>query len=314
MTIAIIGGAGFVGTRLAKIFDRSDCKYEIFDKVLDGDNYIDITIPETLDVLHRVKDLKLIINLAAEHTDNVYPVSLYDKVNVEGSKNICTFCSSNNIQNIIFTSSVAVYGESSLCLNEQGPINFFNDYGRTKFEAENVYRKWFQEKESERNLTIIRPAVILGEGNRGNVYNLINQIYKRRFLMIGDGKNIKSMAYVENVAKFISYSRNFSGYSLYNYIDKPDYNMNSLVKFIRKILFNRETTGIRIPYFFGLLIGYIFDLVSLISNKKLSISSIRVKKFVSSSCFESTVNETKFKAPISLEEGIKKTIKYEFLD
>jgi len=90
--------------------------------------------------------------------------------------------------------------------------------------------------------------------------------------------------------------------------------MNSLVKFIRKILFNRETTGIRIPYFFGLLIGYIFDLVSLISNKKLSISSIRVKKFVSSSCFESTVNETKFKAPISLEEGIKKTIKYEFLD
>ena len=54
-----------------------------------------------------------------------------------------------------------------------------------------------------RSLVIIRPTVIFGEGNRGNVYNLFRQIADRRFLMFGDGENKKSMAYVGNVAEFI---------------------------------------------------------------------------------------------------------------
>ena len=79
-----------------------------------------------------------------------------------------------------------------------------------------------------RSLVIVRPTVVFGEGNRGNVYNLLRQIASRRFLMFGDGRNKKSMAYVENVAAFIEYSLSFKkGVHIYNYIDKPDFDMNS---------------------------------------------------------------------------------------
>lgn len=42
-------------------------------------------------------------------------------------------------------------------------------------------------------LTIIRPTVIFGEQNHGNVYNLLRQIAGGKFPMIGKGTNRKSM-------------------------------------------------------------------------------------------------------------------------
>jgi GlcNAc-P-P-Und epimerase len=43
-----------------------------------------------------------------------------------------------------------------------------------------------------RNLIIVRPTVIFGEANHGNVYNLLKQIASGKFIMFGDGKNRKS--------------------------------------------------------------------------------------------------------------------------
>jgi thioester reductase-like protein len=54
--------------------------------------------------------------------------------------------------------------------DETGAINYFNDYGRTKWLTEEKYRAWLAS-DPENSLTIIRPTVIFGEQNRGNVYN-----------------------------------------------------------------------------------------------------------------------------------------------
>src|SRR5699024_10285986 len=106
--------------------------------------------------------------------------------------------------------------------DENGAINPFNEYGRTKYKAEQVYRQWQTEngQQNQRSLTLIRPTVIFGEKNRGNVYNLLRQMMTNRFLMIGNGKNVKSMAYVENVVAFLEHMLDSGpGIQLYNYID-----------------------------------------------------------------------------------------------
>jgi nucleoside-diphosphate-sugar epimerase len=55
-----------------------------------------------------------------------------------------------------------------------------------------------------------------------------------KFPMVGKGTNVKSMAYVENVAAFIEYNlNNQPGEQLFNYIDKPDFDMNTLVAEVR---------------------------------------------------------------------------------
>ena len=196
MTISIIGGAGFVGTNLSKNLEKLNINHNIYDINTKSSSHIytDVTQEDTLDA---IKYSDTIINLAAVHRDDIRPLSLYDDVNVGGAKNVCNAARKFNINNIIFTSSVAIYGFAPKNTNENGEPNYFNDYGRTKYLAEKVYIKWYEEDPTNRSLTIIRPTVIFGEGNRGNVYNLLKQIASKRFAMIGNGANIKSMAYVE---------------------------------------------------------------------------------------------------------------------
>ena len=133
--------------------------------------------------------------------------------------------------------------------------------------------------------------------------------------MFGSGENVKSMAYVKNVAAFINHSLSFDqGLHLYNYIDKPDMNMNKLVSITRKVLFNKANVGIRMPAFIGKLIGYLADIISFVIKKNLPVSSIRVKKFLSTTQFDSDMKRTNFEAPYSLEDGLQKTLQYEFID
>ena len=243
------------------------------------------------------------------------PLSRYDDVNVQGAKNVCEAASKHGIHKIIFTSSVAIYGFAPADTDESGESNYFNDYGRTKYLAEQVYKAWQLEDPGSRTLVIVRPTVIFGEGNRGNVYNLLRQIASRRFVMFGDGTNRKSMAYVDNVVAFIEYSLLFEpGMHIYNYIDKPDFDMNTLISSARKILFGKTNVGLRLPGIVGIALGYVADLAAMIIRQTLPISSIRVKKFMSTTQFSSSVSDTGFVAPVSLEEGLARTLRYEFME
>jgi nucleoside-diphosphate-sugar epimerase len=314
--IAIVGGAGFVGSRLTSRFNKRSIfsnRYDIdLTNQVDRSIYLDV---ERIDSLEQLTQVSTIINLAAVHRDDVRPLSRYDDVNVQGAKNICEAASKHGINKIIFTSSVAIYGFALADTDESGPPNYFNDYGRTKYLAEQVYKAWQAEHPDIRTLVIVRPTVIFGEGNRGNVYNLLRQIASRRFLMFGDGTNRKSMAYVENVVAFIEYSLSFEpGLHIYNYIDKPDFDMNTLISGARKTLFGKTNVGLRLPGFVGIALGYVADLAAMIIRKPLPVSSIRVKKFMGTTQFASSVSDTGFVPPVSLEEGLSRTLRYEFME
>ncbi|GHT87063.1 epimerase [Spirochaetia bacterium] len=317
MYITIIGGSGFVGTRLTARLIASDHAVRIADK---NDSakyphlcvYTDVRDSKTLE--KGLVGSDIVINLAAEHRDDVTPKSLYDDVNVTGAENVCKACTKLSIKKIIFTSSVAVYGFAPIGTDETGNINYFNDYGRTKWLAEEKYREWLVSNQKN-SLTIIRPTVIFGEQNRGNVYNLLRQIAGGKFPMVGKGTNAKSMAYVENVAAFIEYNLdNIAGEHLFNYIDKPDFDMNTLVTEVNRIL-GKSGKLFHWPYWVGYSGGLCFDVLAKVLRKKLPVSSIRVKKFCSNTMFEATnIKKTDFKPPVTLIEGLERTIKYEFIN
>lgn len=317
MSVLVAGGSGFIGTRLCLRLSQSKKSFQIFDKV-PSEFFRDRSVVG--DVRHSMRlqslsNLSAIINLAAEHRDNIWPLSLYDEVNIDGARNICDLARLKGINKIIFTSSVAVYGFAPLQTNESGVIAPFNDYGRTKWEAEQVYKEWQAEDPNRRCLVIVRPTVVFGERNRGNVFNLLRQITSGKFVMVGNGLNQKSMAYVENVAAFLEYSLDFKpGLYVYNYIDKPNFTMNTLVAHVNKLLGRPSDIKFRLPRFLGLLIGSSFDMVAKITGKKFSISAIRVKKFCANSVYESAIESTGFIPPVHLMDAIEKTVRFEFIE
>lgn len=313
--ILIIGGSGFVGSNLISIIKPANCinfdkvQSKFFPKIT---QIVDIRSKNSLKIHY---EISCVILLAAEHKDNIKPSSLYYDVNVQGTKNVLEFMSNNNINHLIFTSSVAVYGLNKSNPNEEKSPDPFNHYGKSKLLAEDLIRKWYEQDTNNRIVTIIRPTVIFGERNRGNVYNLLRQISSGKFIMIGSGNNKKSMAYIENVVDFICHSLKFEkhGLSIYNYSDSPDYTMNELVSLIEKKL-NIYIPKIKIPYLFGIFVGKLFDLFSFISKNNFMISSVRIKKFCATTQFDSNKAKNFFKPRYSLSDGLKKTLEKEFLE
>ena len=266
-----------------------------------------------IDSLRKTITGNIVINLAAVHRDDVQNKDDYKQTNVNGAKNVISVCNENKIDKIIFTSTVAVYGLVGFGASEEDNVNPFNDYGRTKFEAEEQLRSW--QSREDNSLIIIRPTVIFGEGNRGNVYNLLNQIALGKFLMVGAGENKKSMAYIGNIVAFLEACiLSEQKYALYNYVDTPDLTMNQLVQLVRSRLKAKGGVGLRVPFWLGLLLGYLADGASKLTSKNLPVSSLRVKKFAASSQFQSAKASLEgFVPPFRLEEGLDRTLRSEFL-
>jgi GlcNAc-P-P-Und epimerase len=316
--ITVIGGAGFIGTRLCDTLASLDQEFVILDKVTSS-KYPNAShccdVRSVNELRSMMPSASIVMNLAAEHRDDVRPVSLYDEVNVGGARNICRVASEKNIHTIVFTSTVAVYGFAPIGTDESGEVAPFNDYGRTKHEAETIFKGWQAEDPSTRCLVIIRPTVVFGEQNRGNVYNLLRQIANRRFMMIGDGKNRKSMAYVENIAAFLHYAVSFKpGIHIYNFVDKPDFSMEVLVGNVNRILGRSDKVNFRMPFIVGYWVGKCFDVLARITGRKFTISSIRIKKFCANSVYNSAIERTGFVPLISLTKALEKTIRYEFVE
>jgi nucleoside-diphosphate-sugar epimerase len=315
--VSILGGAGFIGTALCRQLAQQEIPFEIIDlkpsRTFSGQSKIgDI---RDKDALNNTITGDVIVLLAAVHRDDVSDRSAYYETNVHGTKTVCEVATQKGIDHIIFTSSVAVYGFAPVGTAEDGKINPFNDYGGSKAQGEDMLRLWRDEAPDSRNLTIVRPTVVFGEGNRGNVFNLLSQVASGRFIMIGSGKNRKSMAYVENVAAFLLHAaRNPSPYSVVNYVDDPDLDMNTLVSQIRKKLSDKLGVGLRLPYGLGLLAGYVADGIAKVSGHSLPISSVRVRKFCANTSFKSAKsNFHDFSASFSIEEGLERTLEAEFI-
>ena len=222
---------------------------------------------------------------------------------------------SAGVKNLIFTSSVAIYGLNKVKPNENHLEDPFNHYGKSKWQAELAIKKWYNSDPNNKNVTILRPTVIFGERNRGNVYNLLRFISSGKFIMIGKGENKKSMSYVENVVAFIKLRIESidQGYHVFNYADDPDFTMKELIYVIEDKM-NIKVPKISIPYWIGVIFGYMFDLISIIFQKQLPLSSIRIKKFCATTQFDATKVKKIFDPPYSLKEGLSRTLQFEFIE
>lgn len=318
MKILVTGGSGFIGTRLiSKLLNDKNIELINFDKRM-SDRHQKITIIGDVRNYHELFDaaegVDLIVNLAAEHADNVTPTSLYHDVNVGGAENVVRVANDRSIKKIIFTSSVAIYGLNRGNPDEKTSPKPFNDYGFSKLKAEKCFDNWITDVEGGTLITI-RPSVVFGEGNRGNVHNLISQIDSGKFVMIGNGSNKKSMAYVGNIASFIKnlVQSKIVGRHVFNYADKDDLSSSQIVNIIKNQLGSRAL-DIKLPYFLGVIVGHSFDLITKITGRKFPVSAVRINKF----CAETTVDSSSmlafgFNAPYSLEDGLRKMIINDFV-
>lgn len=310
MTITIIGGNGFLGRRLLALLAAEDASADVL---------VVARRPSGSDARQAVADVRdvaaltdamprgaVVVNLAAEHRDDVEP-ERYREVNVDGARNVCEAARRRSVPTIVFTSSVAVYGTAA-DTSESAPCQPADHYGSSKLAAEGVYRRWQAESPDQRTLVIVRPAPVFGEGGAGNVAWLMGRIANRRFAMIGRGRNVKSLAYVENVAAFLAFSLGLpQGVHLYNYVDKPDLTTADLVSLVRQELDLPANETLRIPYPVALGGAALLDAVARLTGREFAVTAARVRRFCAATAYETSVGRTGFPAPVPIAEALRRT-------
>ena len=309
--VVVVGGSGFIGTRLCARLQAAGCTFAIVDRGVSSAYPNESSVAEVGSPAfgEAVPPSTAIVNLAAEHRDDVRPTSRYEEVNVDGARAVCAVASRNDVRLIVFSSSVAVYGDVAEDADERTAPKPTSPYGASKLAAEQVYRHWQNEDPSKRTLVLVRPAAIVGEGGRGNVNVLLSQVAASRFVMVGAGRNVQSLAYVENVAAFIEFALSFTpGVHVYNYVDKPDLAVHELIALVRAEAGKTPRTPVRVPVAAAYLAGGLFDVARYLTGRSFSISAQRVRKFRASTQFATSVGETGFVPPVSLHEGLAATV------
>ena len=316
MRVLVIGGSGFIGSRLIDALLERGHEVTNFDRARrdrDGVVFIEGDVRSAAELTAAGAGHDAIVNLAAEHRDDVQPLSRYTEVNVDGATAVTEAAVANGIDRIVFTSSVAVYGLDKVNPDETWEPEPFNEYGRTKLLAEGIFTAW-ATADAGRSLAVIRPSVVFGEGNRGNVHTLAAQVASGRFLQVGKGDNRKSMSYVGNIVEFLADRLEVGpGVHLTNFADKPDLSTRQLVALLRETLGRTNGSRIVLPLPLGILAGHVFDLAGKITRRTFPISAIRMRKFAA----ETTVSTerlaaTGFTPRYSLQESLVRTLSAEF--
>ncbi|MBU4445804.1 NAD-dependent epimerase/dehydratase family protein [bacterium] len=321
MKKALITGAnGFIGRHLitslkasgynitAIIRDRKDIPPEWDDnvKVHVGDITDKASIEGISDNVDVVFHLASYVHKTPKSQEEI---RLVNRVNIDGTKNLLESLGPS-IKHIIFFSSVSVYGtDSGLNIDETFETNPITPYGITKLKAEVMIRDWGKDKGVI--TTILRLPMVYGPGNKGNIYTLIEGVDKGRFVMMGNGENKRSFAYVGNAidAAVAVAGHEETDFKVYIVTDGIDYTVKELYELIAKGL-GKRPLPFYVPMSIAKVLAHAGDTSGHIIGKTLPFNSGVLNKLTSSLTFSSRKirEEIGFKPKYDLYNTMNETI------
>ncbi len=182
MKILVTGAFGFVGSNVAEYF-KSHSNYTLLALDIDcpkNNQYSKCYSWQELDLIDW-DDINCIIHLAgkAHDTKQLAEAEEYFKINVNLTKEIFQYFLRFPIDKFIYFSSVKAAADTltDTPLSEDYPPNPLTPYGKSKYESEKYLLSIKVDRTKE--VLILRPAMIHGPGNKGNL-NLLYSIFRHK--------------------------------------------------------------------------------------------------------------------------------------
>lgn len=323
MNYIIFGGSGFIGTHLIHLLKKECIKtgdhiYDL-DIVMPGEEgvvpgiveknegveYIRLDVRKAIDFSFESTPDDIIFNLAAVHRTPGHPDKAYFETNILGAENVVAFAEKHNITKILFTSSIAPYGAAEELKEETTLPTPNTPYGISKLVAEKIHIGW-QGKDNKRELTILRPGIVYGKGEHGNMTRLYKGIKGHYYFYAGRKDTVKASIYVKELVRFMKYrmiDNSFAGYDIVNCTFEPAYTIEQICEAMKA---STDLKGRKIPKIPGGLLMAAAVILGPIGGKKVGIHPARVKKLmVSTNISGKKLSQMDYNFHYSLEESFK---------
>lgn len=295
MKITITGASGFVGTNLAVYLQDKSLKTSSLS--LRGD-WLDHFIPTTDAIIHLAGK--------AHDLENTSDEAEYFKVNRDLTTQLFQEFLKSEAKDFFYFSSIkAVADTADEVVKEDIQPNPLTPYGKSKFEAEQYLLA--QPLPEGKRLFIIRPCMIHGRGNKGNLNLLYKVVEKGIPWPLVNFENNRSFLSIDNLSylvhEMLIKKEVVSG--IYNFADDQYLSTNQLIVAINKAL-DRKAKFLPIPK------GLIETIAKCGDVINFPLNSERVKKLTESYVVSNQKIKSALgidKLPLTAEEGIQKTIK-----
>lgn len=288
LSIFITGHTGFIGNYLIKHFQS---KY-IFQKHI-RNSHINITQDITLHLAGKAHDLKNISDASEYYTANTELTSkLYDAFLFSDSKVFITL-----------SSVKALADEVEGILTENYIPNPITHYGKSKLLAEQYILS--KELPEDKRFYILRPCMIHGPGNKGNL-NLLYKIVNKGFPWpLGAFENKRSFCSIDNLCFIINELINNEAIpsGVYNVADDVPVSTNELIRLIAESQ-NRKYHIWNLPQSIIKFISQLGDFLKLPLNSE-RLNKLTETYIVSNNKIKTAINKP---LPLSAKEGLLKTL------
>jgi nucleoside-diphosphate-sugar epimerase len=297
-TCVIFGGTGFIGSHLAQHLMQSGLAETIVlaDIVPPRSDfafpptvrYVALDVRQPIDRTLLPANADLIVNLAAVHREPGHEPHEYYETNLPGAENVCAWAEQIGCANMIFTSSIAPYGPTESAKTEASIPVPLSAYGGSKLAAEKIHLRW-QHGAKGRRLVIVRPGVVFGPGERGNVTRLVQATLRRYFMYMGNRSTRKAGGYVKELIHTMLWALDRipveGAARLYNFTMEKPPTVEDYVRATCDVAKVKRFVP-SFPYSLLLAMSYAIEAVARPLGIKQPISPVRIRKLVRSNNIE----------------------------
>ncbi len=318
--ILITGSTGFIGNHLIPVLSQKawcvtaavrSASYQVLTPItaitvgnIDGNTNWEYCLEGIDSVIHLAARAHIL-------EDNVAnPEAEFFKVNTEGTANLVQQSVQAGVKHFVLLSSVgAMTTLSNQPLDESYPCHPDTPYGRSKLTAEQALISLASQ--SEMSWTILRPTLVYGQGNPGNMERLIKLVKKGWVLPFGQVNNRRSFVYVGNLVNAIITCLTHPSAKNQTFLisDGEDLSTPDL---IRKIAYYLDCPCNLLPVPPSLLriAGHLGDVGEKLLGRSLPINVSAIERFLGSLVVNSNYirNTLNWKPPFTVEEGLKLTL------
>tara|TARA_B100000989_G_C19504390_1_gene455807 strand:+ start:77 stop:991 length:915 start_codon:yes stop_codon:yes gene_type:complete len=273
-SIIVTGATGYIGSSFLKFINEKNIYIRTFGrkKFKDFDNkYFNFQNMNISD--EDIKGFKYLIHFASISHTNIKDDTVAKRNILEPTIFLAEKAIKNNLKKFIYISSVKSIDVIKTD-NEFKKNKLFHDiYSKYKKITEKKLLNLFNGLETK--LIIIRPALVYGGNEKGNLKILTTYIKNSPLVLLPYINNNKSMVHLENLIQsinLITFDDNIKE-NQFNILDRCNYSFVDICNAIN-LKFNRKIYFIKIPNFLVIILFKIESLLKLNFLRKIFVNEI----------------------------------------